>query len=175
MRDIDELIQERRETSRLWKLNNPEKVKEHNQYYNNKFREERRARRLKEMELQGEEWLPLAGFEELFIINRLGEVRDAKTLFLKKGRLGNLGYYIITLKYRTYFIHRLLAETFIPNPSPETHKQVIHLNGDRLDNRIENLQWNSRSETMKKNLANGKYKSNLTGWTKKKSNNAESA
>lgn len=40
---------------------------------------------------------------------------------------------------RTYSAHRLVAETWIPNP--ENLATVDHINGDRGDNRVENLRW----------------------------------
>ena len=44
-----------------------------------------------------------------------------------------------TNKTRTYSAHRLVAETWIPNP--DKLRCVDHINGDRSDNRVENLRW----------------------------------
>lgn len=45
----------------------------------------------------------------------------------------------------TIYVHKAIAEKFIPRPS-ENHTFVVHLNGDRLDDRTENLIWCTRSE-----------------------------
>lgn len=75
------------------------------------------------------------------------------------------GYYIVSLykdgKQRLTTIHRLIAETFIPNP--EKKPCVDHINTIRTDNRIENLRWvsykeNSNNDLTKQHLSNGHKK-----------------
>ena len=61
-----------------------------------------------------------------------------------------IGYYLVTLvnaetKVRkNQFIHRLLAQAFIPNPLVKPH--VNHIDGDKQNNQLVNLEWNTCKE-----------------------------
>lgn len=54
------------------------------------------------------------------------------------------GYLQINLNGRNYLVHRLVAQTFIPNP--ENKPQVDHINGVKTDCRVENLRWATAHE-----------------------------
>lgn len=90
-----------------------------------------------------EEFRELPDFEN-YKISNLGRIYSkTRRACLKIKRLGGKGYYQVRLsKNGQYYyknLHRLIAEVFIPNPN--NLRTVNHINGNKLDNRIENLEW----------------------------------
>ena len=59
------------------------------------------------------------------------------------------GYQMVGAGHRGYpqYVHRMVAETWLDNPNH--YKEVNHINGDKDDNSVENLEWVTRSENLR--------------------------
>lgn len=89
-----------------------------------------------------EEMKDIVGYEGEYAITRDGRVWSYKRKkFLKPGLVR--GYYQVVLckdgKRKRYYIHRLVAQTFIPNP--DNLSQVNHKDENKQNNCVENLEW----------------------------------
>lgn len=93
-------------------------------------------------------WKAIEGYEGLYQVSTEGQVRSLgnnksrKTKILKQST-DSSGYKQIGLhkngKCKTYLVHRLVAQTFIPNPN--NLPQVNHKDEDKINNHVSNLEW----------------------------------
>ncbi len=76
------------------------------------------------------------------------DIREDGTIWYngepKNCHIANNGYYTTSFSGKSYAIHRLIAEKYIPNP--ENKRTVNHINGIKTDNRVSNLEWNTYQE-----------------------------
>ena len=86
-------------------------------------------------------WKPIEGYE-FYQISNHGRVKNAKGHFLKFTH-NHRGYVVVYLnengKTKTMFLHRLIAKAFIPNPN--NYPEVNHIDENKDNNIIENLEW----------------------------------
>lgn len=92
-----------------------------------------------------EHWKPIRDYKGLYEVSSCGRVRNVKTDRILKLR-NNKGYMEITLQGRTYLVHRLVADAFIPNPN--NLPCIDHIDGDKTNNNADNLKWCSYRENM---------------------------
>ena len=93
-------------------------------------------------------WRPIPEYENRYEVSNWGRVRSIKILKPFRDRNGYLKYLLSNPgKVKSYFIHRLVALAFIPNP--ENKPEVNHIDGNKQNNCADNLIFVTRSENMK--------------------------
>ena len=99
-------------------------------------------------------------YNGLYQLTKTGEItswhqRNPGKIICK--RIDRAGYYTVRLSYKgatkTYLLHRLIAIAFISNPFNK--RFVNHINGNKLDNRICNLEWSTHSENIQHAISTG--------------------
>lgn len=111
-------------------------------------------------EIDKYEWVPIEGFPDYYIC-REGLVKSCKgkePIILKPHRGDIQGHLNMRVtdkdgNPKEIYLHRLLAQTFIPNP--DKLPLVRHLNDIKDDNRLENLAWGTQLDNQKDSVRNG--------------------
>ena len=103
-------------------------------------------------------WRPIVGYEGLYEVSSYGRVRSldryvkGKSYRLHKGKVlspgkNSRGYLSAVLSYngkhKAITVHRLVAETFLPNP--DNLPEINHKDEDKTNNSVDNLEWCDRS------------------------------
>ena len=96
-------------------------------------------------------WRDVVGYEGLYNVSDFGRVKSFHNgkIIIRKPAFSN-GYLKVSLckdgSIRTHKIHTLVAKAFIPNP--ENKPSVNHIDGNKTNNCVENLEWSTQTENM---------------------------
>ena len=120
------------------------------------------TRTIKKKTMEQEQWKPIEGTDNDYEVSNLGRVRSMKQYYGVIGRImpqtiQRSGYHYVMLhvnnKPTCRRVHRLVAKAFIPNP--DNLPEINHIDGNKDNNQVSNLEWCTRSHNVKHSFDTG--------------------
>ena len=112
-------------------------------------------------------WKEIEGTNGVYEVSNLGRVkskkyRNSSREAILKTQVLSIGYPAVKMTIhgvrQTRLVHRLLAEAFLPKPTHNGKLEVNHIDGDKTNNRIDNLEWVTSSRNTDHAIECGLYK-----------------
>lgn len=105
-------------------------------------------------------WKTVKGYNGYYQVSNTGKVRNPNKVLTPNVGVKN-GYVYVTLRKDKRLLHRIVAETFIPNPFNKP--EVDHINGIRTDNNVCNLRWVTRTENNNNPITKSRFSKSAKG------------
>lgn len=99
---------------------------------------------------------------DFYLVSNLGQIKGVKSGKVRSQNINHQGYYFVGISLGNrqtkpcIRVHKAVAETFIPNP--KNLPVINHIDGNKLNNVVENLEWCTHQENTKHAIQNGLIK-----------------
>lgn len=102
-------------------------------------------------------WEDIKGYESLYQVSNNGKIRNKQTGKILKAAISNKGYYMVALsknnKIHSYTVHKLVMENH--NRSSYKDEVINHIDSNKLNNHIDNLEYVTQKENVRKAWESG--------------------